>query len=82
MLLAPREDTGMANTTKPTEIPIPRPPAPIPDAAERLRQMAEEQGVTHTANVEHLEGCLEDLWESDEEFEQFMEILRESRRRG
>ena len=74
----------MANPTNPTTSNVPPSPrfGARPDAAERLKKMIEEQGVAKTANIEHLEGCFEDLWESEEEFERFLEILRESRRAG
>lgn len=62
--------------------PRPWPPKyPYPDAAERLRKMAEEQGTTHTSNYEATLGTGEHLW-TDEEFEDFLVWLRESRRRG
>jgi hypothetical protein len=76
----PPEDGAVTNTTEPTAVR--RPPPPMPDAAERLQRIAEAQGVADKATVEHLRGDGSDLWETDEEFERFLEHLRESRRRG
>jgi hypothetical protein len=45
-----------------------------------IRRKIKEQGVAKTANFEHLYGACADLWESDEEFEQFMQFLAQSRK--
>jgi hypothetical protein len=60
--------------------PVPTPlPTQTPEQAARLRALAEKQGVTGTANVEHLWGAGKDLWASDEEFEAFLAAIREVR---
>lgn len=75
-------------TTKETDTtPVTPPPVDLnegwrahvhpPGTAERI---AREQGKLHTATLEHLESLNIQLFESDEEFEQFQEWLREVRR--
>jgi hypothetical protein len=49
---------------------------------EKLRAKIIEQGVAETANLEHIYGAGEDLWESEEEFEQFLNYIAQSRREG
>ena len=47
-----------------------------------LEELAAEQGVKpFTENDERI-GAGHDLWESDEEFEEFLKWLRQSRREG
>ena len=47
---------------------------------EKLERMAREQGVTKTSNLENLEGKGKELWDSDEEFEQFLEHMKAIRK--
>ena len=54
------------------------PPA-RPDMPEKLQRMIEQQGVAHTATFEYLLGSGADLWETDEEFDDFVKLLNESR---
>jgi hypothetical protein len=57
-------------------------PAQTPEQAARLLAIAERQGTLHTSNLEHLLGVGKELWDSDEEFAQFLQFIRESRTRG
>lgn len=50
-----------------------------PEQAERLRAIAEKQGTLGTSRVENLLGAGAGLWETDAQFEQFLEHLREIR---
>ncbi len=61
-----------------TDPPTPKPTSKpsLDDIPEYLRRKMIEQGVVHTANVEHLKEAGKGLWQSDEEFEAFMELLR------
>jgi hypothetical protein len=67
-----------------TDIKPTRPPLPTqtPEQAARLRAIAEQQGTLGKATFENLLGAGKDLWETDEEFERFLEILRMSRAQG
>lgn len=70
--------------------PIPRAPLqlaplgqispPVPDAAAKLRAIAEAQGTLGKSTFENLLGAGKDLWDSPEDFERFMENLRAIRR--
>lgn len=56
---------------------------PMLDAEEKSRAIAAEQGVILDGKAwERLFGAGKDLWDSDEDFERFMEILRERRKQG
>lgn len=56
---------------------------PIPDAEEKLRAIAEAQGVILDGKAwERLFGAEPQFSDGDEEFERFMEILRERRKQG
>jgi hypothetical protein len=59
------------------ETPVPIPP--IPDAEAKLRAIAEKQGTLGKATFENLLGAGRDLWDSPEDFERFLELLREIR---
>lgn len=50
-----------------------------PEQYERLRRIAEQQGKLGTSRLENLEGAGQNLWESEEEFEQFLKLVREIR---
>jgi hypothetical protein len=50
----------------------PRPPVRPAGISDKLWAIIIEQGVADTANIEYLQQAGKDLWESDEEFEQFM----------
>ena len=54
-------------------------PDQTPEQAERLRRIAEKQGTLSTSTFENLLGAGKDLWETDEEFEQFLQLLRQIR---
>lgn len=54
----------------------------LEDIPEKLRALIIKQGVAETANLEHIYGAGEDLWESDEEFEQFLKFIEQSRKEG
>ena len=73
--------------------PTPRPPfrlappgqisPPMPDAEAKLRAIAEAQGVVLDGKAwERLLGAGKDLWDSDEDFERFIELLNERRKQG
>ena len=66
----------MNKDTKPAPCPL---PTQTPEQAARLRALAERQGTLGTSTFENLLGAGKDLWDSDEEFERFLEIVRESR---
>lgn len=70
------------DTTTPMPAPGAAPILPVPDAAERLRAIMEKQGTLGTSTFEKLFGAGADLWDSDQEFEQFLRLLRESRDKG
>lgn len=50
-----------------------------PEQAEKLRRIAEKQGTLGKSTFENLLGTGKQLWDSDEEFEQFLKLLREIR---
>ncbi len=52
---------------------------PVADAAAKLRVIAERQGTLGKATFETLLGAGAHLWTSDEEFEHFQQLIRESR---
>ncbi|MDY3557587.1 hypothetical protein R5W23_000114 [Gemmata sp. JC673] len=56
-----------------------RPIPPIAGAAEKLRALAEKQGTLGKATFEVLLGAGAHLWASEEEFERFQQLVRESR---
>jgi hypothetical protein len=62
----------------------PKPPIASPDfwKSKTLDELIAEQGVKPLARFEDLFGAGADLWDDDEDFERFMEYLRESRRTG
>ena len=59
--------------------PVWPPKAHPPGTAERL---AAEQGTTHTATVEHIESLDIQLWDSDAEFDAFLDLLRHAKTWG
>lgn len=69
----------MNTDAKPSPAPL---PTQTPGQAARLRAIAERQGTLGTSTFEHLIGAGKDLWASDEEFDRFLEILREFRAKG
>jgi len=50
------------------------------EIAAKLARIAAEQGNAETSNVEHLLGSGEDLWETDEELDEFLEGIRQRRK--
>jgi hypothetical protein len=63
-------------------MPEPSPPpsqARPSDISPALWAKIVEQGVADTATLEHLYGAGKDLWETDAEFEQFLETIRATR---
>ncbi|AWM37883.1 hypothetical protein GobsT_40680 [Gemmata obscuriglobus] len=56
-----------------------RPIPPIAGAAEKLRAIAEKQATLGKATFEALLGAGAHLWASEEEFERFQQLVRESR---
>ena len=52
------------------------------EAEARARAIAEAQGTLSTSTFENLVGKGKNLWPTDEEFEQFLEFVREIRREG
>jgi hypothetical protein len=57
----------------------PKPILPVADAEAKLRAIAERQGTLGTATFEKLLGAGTHLWASDEEFDRFQQLIRESR---
>ena len=56
---------------------------PMPDAEAKLRAIAEAQGVVLDGKAyEKLLGAGKCLWDSDEDFERFLESIRAIRREG
>lgn len=55
---------------------------PVPDAEAKIRAIVEAQGTLGKATYENFVGAGKDLWGDDEDFERFMEILRERRKLG
>ena len=47
---------------------------------EKLERMAREEGVVKTSNFEHLKGKGKELWDSDDEFEHFLERMKAIRK--
>ena len=60
--------------------PMPKPgPGQTAEQAGRLRRIAEQQGTLGKSTFENLLGTGTHLWESDAEFEQFLQLVRASR---
>ena len=57
----------------------PKPIPPVADAEAKLRAIAERQGTLGTATFENLLGAGTHLWATDEEFDRFQQLIRESR---
>jgi len=49
---------------------------PVPNAEAKLRAIAEAQGTLGKSTFENLLGAGKGLWDSDEDFERFMENIR------
>lgn len=64
----------------PTAMETPSGTTSAESTQERLERLLAEQGVTSTANAEQLAKTGEGLWDSDQEFDDFLEILRGLRR--
>ena len=73
----PAADEPVGNNLVP---PTPGTRPPIPNGQERVRQIAEQQGTLHTSTVENLVGSGQGLWDSDEEFDAFLERIQAGRR--
>lgn len=60
------------------------PPATAPTltAQEKLRQLLAERGLADTPTAEHIAKTGAGLWDSDEEFDEFLAILRKLRHEG
>jgi hypothetical protein len=54
-------------------------PAQTPEQAARLRAIAERQGTQGKSSIENLRAAGARFWETDEEFDQFMHLLRDIR---
>lgn len=67
----------MLNDT--TDTVKPTPPLLPDDASPEIRELVEEQGVAETAIFEKRLGAGKDLWATDEEFDEFLQILRDMR---
>ena len=76
----------MSADATPRKLRIPAPAGqispPMPDAEERIRAIMEEQGTQGKATYENFVGAGKDLWDSDEDFERFIELLNERRKQG
>ncbi len=57
----------------------PKPIPPVADAQAKLQAIAERQGTLGRATFENLLGAGAHLWASDEEFDRFQQLIRESR---
>ena len=57
-------------------------PGQTPEQAERLRQIAKKQGTLGKSRLENVVRVWDGLWKSDEEYERFLELLREIRHPG
>ena len=68
--------TAMSTDAKPTPGPL---PTQTPEQAARLRAIAEKQGTLGKSTFENLLGAGAHLWESDGEFDRFLELIREAR---
>jgi hypothetical protein len=66
-------------TPPPETSEAPKPILPVADAQAKLRAIAEQQGTLGTATFEKLLGAGAHLWASDEEFDRFQQLIRESR---
>jgi hypothetical protein len=66
----------MSTDTKHEPAPL---PAQTPEQAARLRAIAERQGTLGKSTIENLRTAGAQFWETDEEFDRFMEFLREIR---
>lgn len=78
-----RTEDDMTNPQpEPTTAPAPPVKPRLDDIPEPLLRLIREQGVAETATYENLLGSGKDLWESDEEFEEWMELLRKLKREG
>jgi hypothetical protein len=66
-------------TPPPATADGPKPIPPVAGAAEKLRALAEKQGTLGKATFEALLGAGAHLWASEEEFERFQQLTRESR---
>ncbi|MBA4191415.1 MAG: hypothetical protein C0467_25830 [Planctomycetaceae bacterium] len=71
--------TTETRTPPPTATSEPKPILPVADSQAKLRAMAEQQGTLGKATFENLLGAGSHLWASEEEFERFQELIRESR---
>ncbi|MCE9566620.1 MAG: hypothetical protein K8U57_31745 [Planctomycetes bacterium] len=72
-------DTKTPPPVSPTVVDESKLIPPIPNAQAKLRAMAEKQGTLGKATFESLLGAGSHLWASDEEFERFQQLIRESR---
>ena len=66
-----------ASPSEATDTPKPIPP--VADAEAKLRAIAERLGTLGTATFENLLGAGTHLWATDEEFDRFQQLIRESR---
>ena len=74
-------DATTRKPLRPTPLGEARPPRP--DAEAKLRAIVEAQGVVLDGKAwEHLLGAGKGLWDSDEDFERFLESIRALRREG
>lgn len=74
-------DATTRKPLRPTPLGEARPPRP--DAEAKLRAISEAQGVVLDGKAwEHLLGAGKGLWDSDEDFERFLESIRALRREG
>lgn len=56
--------------------------APTPTAEEKLQRLLAERGLADTSSAEHIAKAGAGLWDSDEEFDEFLAILRKLRHDG
>lgn len=60
--------------------PVPAPhPLRTPEQEARLNAIREKQGITGPTPIEYIQELAKGLWETDEEFDAFMEAIREAR---
>ncbi len=71
--------SGDIQTPLPEPSDAPKPIPPVADAEAKLRSIAERQGTLGTATFENLLGAGAHLWATDEEFDRFQQLIRESR---
>jgi len=57
----------------------PTPPTPGSTPTRSLEKLIVEQNVSATANFNHLLGSGQDLWEDDDEFDQFLATVAKTR---